>query len=68
MKYTIILALCFAISMLCFGIETITRCKETELQLQTERFYNEQKYMKFEKEIRLLKQDIDILKHGYEKE
>lgn len=68
MKYTIILALCFAISMLCFGIETITRCKEMELQLQTERFYNEQKYMEFEKEIRLLKQDIDILKHGYEKE
>lgn len=66
MKYTIILILCLVVSMLCFGIETITRCKEVELQLQTERFYNEQKYMEFEKEIRLLKQDVFMLQYGYE--
>ena len=66
MKYTIILALCFAIFMLCFGIETITRCKEVELQLQTERFLREQKELEYEKEIRLLKQDIFVLKYGYE--
>ena len=68
MKYTIILALCFAISMLCFGIETITRCKEVELQLQTERFLREQNELEYEKEIRLLKQDVYILQYGYEKE
>lgn len=66
MKYTIILALCFVISMLCFGIETITRCKEVELQLQTERFLREQKELEYEKEIRLLKQDVFVLKYGYE--
>ena len=66
MKYTITLILCLVVSILCFGIETITRCKEVELQLQTERFYNEQKYMEFEKEIRLLKQDVFMLQYGYE--
>ena len=66
MKYTIILALCFVISTLCFCIETITRCKEVELQLQTERFLREQKELEYEKEIRLLKQDIFVLKYGYE--
>ncbi len=67
MKYTIILALCFVISMLCFGIETMTRCKEVELQLQTERFLREQKELEYEKEIRLLKQDVYILQNGFDK-
>lgn len=66
MKYTITLILCLAVSMLCFGIETITRCKETELQLQVERFQREQKELELEKEIRLLKQDVYVLKCGYE--
>ena len=68
MKYTIILALCFVISMLCFGIETMTRCKEVELQLQTERFLREQKEIEYEKELRLLKQDVYSLQYGYEGE
>ena len=67
MKYTIILTLCFVISMLCFGIETMTRCKEVELQLQTERFLREQKELEYEKEIRLLKQDVYILQNGFDK-
>ena len=66
-KYTIILALCFVISMLCFGIETMTRCKEVELKLQTERFLREQKELEYEKEIRLLKQDVYILQNGFDK-
>lgn len=68
MKYTAILALCFLVSVLCFGIEMITRYKEMELQLQTERFLREQKELEYEKEIRLLKQDVYILKYGYDKE
>lgn len=66
MKYTITLILCLVVSMLCFGIETITRCKETELQLQVEKFQREQKELELEKEIRLLKQDVYVLKYGYE--
>lgn len=66
MKYTITLILCLVVSMLCFGIETITRCKETELQLQVEKFQREQKELELEKEIRLLKQDVCVLKYGYE--
>jgi hypothetical protein len=53
--------------MLCFGIETMTRCKEVELQLQTERFLREQKELEYEKEIRLLKQDVYILQNGFDK-
>ena len=66
MKYTITLILCLVVYMLCFGIETITRCKETELQLQVEKFQREQKELELEKEIRLLKQDVYILQYGYE--
>lgn len=66
MKYTIVLVLCFTVSMLCFGIETITRCRETEIQLQIERFQRQQKELELEKEIRLLKQDVYNLQYGYE--
>lgn len=66
MKYTIVLVLCFTVSMLCFGIETITRCREIEIQLQIERFQREQKELELEKEIRLLKQDVYNLQYGYE--
>lgn len=52
--------------MLLFGIEVTSRCKNVEIQLQTERFDREQKENEFRKEIRLLKQDIYILQNGYE--
>lgn len=54
--------------MLLFGIEVISRCKDVEVQLQTERFLREQKELKYEKEIRLLKQDVYALQYGYEGE
>lgn len=52
--------------MLLFGIEVTSRCKDVEVQLQTERFLREQKELKYEKEIRLLKQDVYNLQYGYE--
>ena len=52
--------------MLLFGIEVTSRCKSVEIQLQTERFLREQKELEYEKEIRLLKQDVYILQCGYE--
>ena len=52
--------------MLLFGIEVTSRCKNVEIQLQTERFMREQKELDYEKEIRILKQDVYILQCGYE--
>ena len=63
-----ILALCFIAILIAFGIDSTTRCKDVEILLQTERFERESEEAELEKEIRLLKQDIDILKYGYEKE
>lgn len=54
--------------MLLFGIEVTSRCKDVEVQLQTERFLREQKELEYEKEIRLLKQDVYALQYGYEGE
>ena len=67
-KYTFILAICIIFILLAFGIDTSSRCKEVEIKLQTERFEREQKELEYEKEIRLLKQDVYILQHGYDKE
>ena len=65
-KYYSWLIILFIILMLLFGIEVTSRCKEIEVQLQTERFLREQKELELEKEIRLLKQDVYVLKYGYE--
>ena len=65
-KYFSWLIILFIILMLLFGIEVTSRCKSVEIQLQTERFLREQKELEYEKEIRLLKQDVYILQCGYE--
>lgn len=52
--------------MLLFGVGVTSRCKEIEIQLQIEKFQREQKELEYEKEIRLLKQDIYVLQYGYE--
>ena len=67
-KYNFILGICIFFVLIAFGIDTASRCKEVELQLQSERFERELKEAEYEKEIRLLKQDINILKYGYDKE
>ena len=65
-KYYSWLIILLMVLMLLFGIEVTSRCKDVEIQLQTERFLREQKELELEKEIRLLKQDVYLLKHGYE--
>ena len=65
-KYLSWLVVLLITLMLLFGIEVTSRYKEVELQLQTERFLREQKELELEKEIRLLKQDVYVLKYGYE--
>ena len=65
-KYFSCLVILLIFIMLAFGIDTLSRCKEVELQLQTERFEREQYEYGLEKEIRILKQDIYILQRGYE--
>lgn len=66
-KYYSWLIVLLMVLMLLFGIEVTSRCKEVEIQLQTERFLREQKELEYEKEIRLLKQDVYILQNGFDK-
>ena len=65
-KYFSCLVILLIFIMLAFGIDTLSRCKEVELQLQTERFEREQYEYELEKEMRILKQDVYILQRGYE--
>jgi hypothetical protein len=54
--------------MLLFGIENISRCKETERLLQIQKFECDQEIEELRKEIRLLKTDISIMQKGFENE
>lgn len=54
--------------MLLFGIEVITRCRDTEIQLQIVEYQKEQEIEELRKEIRLLKTDISIMQIGFENE
>ena len=60
--------LCLIVIMLLFGIEVITRCRDTEIQLQIVEYQKEQEIEELRKEIRLLKTDISIMKTGLENE
>ena len=52
--------------MLLFGIEVLTRCRDTELKLQIVEYEKEQEIEELRKEIRLLKTDISIMQKGVE--
>jgi len=67
-KYFSCLVLLLIVIMLLFGIENITRCKETEMQVQIQKFECEQEIEELRKEIRLLKTDLSILREGFENE
>jgi hypothetical protein len=67
-KYFSCLVFLLIAIMLLFGIENISRCKETEIQLQIQKFECEQEIEELRKEIRLLKTDISILQEGFENE
>jgi len=67
-KYFFCLVLLLIAIMLLFGIENISRCKETERLLQIQKFECEQEIEELRKEIRLLKTDISIMQIGFENE
>lgn len=57
-----------AVIMFLLWLDMWSRCGELEAQLATDRFFNEQKFSEYEKEIRLLKTDVYILQYGFENE
>jgi hypothetical protein len=67
-KYFSCLVLLLIAIMLLFGIENISRCKETERLLQIQKFECDQEIEELRKEIRLLKTDISIMQKGFENE
>ena len=60
--------LCLIVIILLFGIEVLTRCRDTELKLQIVEYEKEQEIEELRKEIRLLKTDISIMQIGLENE
>ena len=60
--------LCLIVIMLLFGIEVMTRCRETETKMQIVEYQKEQEIEELRKEIRLLKTDISIMQKGFENE
>ena len=60
--------LCLLVIMLLFGIEVLTRCRDTEIKLQIVEYEKEQEIEELRKEIRLLKTDISIMQIGFENE
>ena len=60
--------LCLIVIILLFGIEVLTRCRDTELKLQIVEYEEEQEIEELRKEIRLLKTDISIMQKGFENE
>ena len=60
--------LCLLVIMLLFGVEVLTRCRETEIKLQIVEYEKEQEIEELRKEIRLLKTDISIMQIGFEDE
>ena len=60
--------LCLLVIMLLFGIEVLTRCRDTELKLQIVEYEKGQEIEELRKEIRLLKTDISIMQIGFENE
>jgi hypothetical protein len=53
--------------MISFGIETISRIAEIEKQTNIKLFEMQKTIEAQEKEIRLLKTDIDIIHYGYDR-
>ena len=60
--------LCLLVIMLLFGIEVLTRCRDTEIKLQIVEYEKEQEIEELRKEIRLLKTEISIMQIGFENE
>jgi len=59
---------CLIVIMLLFGIETESRIMDIKQQSEIKLFELEQMIENQEKEIRLLKTDLEILENGYERQ
>ena len=68
MKHLICLMFCLFAIMVAFGIETIGRIAEIEKQTSIKLYEMQTIIEAQEKEIRLLKTDIDVIHYGYERE
>lgn len=67
MKYLICLMFCLIAIILLFGIEYNSRISEIERQSDIKIYKMQEKIEIQEKEIRLLKTDIDIIHYGYDR-
>ena len=67
MKYIISLIFCLLIIMLCFGIEYNSKITEIEKQTQIKLFQMQETINQQEKELRLLKTDMEIINYGFER-
>lgn len=61
-----LLMIIFVCLVLLFGLENSFETEEIKKQAQTDKMKYEKKIEELEKEIRIIKQDIFILKNGYE--
>ena len=62
------IVLILIVIIILFGIETISRYKEIETKMQIMEYQQGLKISELEREIRLLKTDIQILQNGFENE
>ena len=67
MKHLICLMFCLIAIMISFGIEYNSRISEIEKQTDIKIYKMQEKIEIQEKEIRLLKTDIDIIHYGYDR-
>lgn len=61
----LLLVLLFSVIIL-FEFERASQIRELKNQLATEKYLRETEKEKFEKELRLIKTDIDLLQRGYD--
>ena len=64
-NFSVYLFLCLIFVNLLFWIEVDTKQREVKYEIEVRILRMEQTIEKQEKEIRLLKQDVDILQNGY---
>lgn len=67
MKHTFILVFCLFLVVLLFGIDLETRYKDYEAKIEIVVYNQNEKIKELEREIRLLKTDMEILENGYER-
>ena len=67
MKYLTAFIFCLFLVLLLFGIDLETRYKDYEAKTEIVIYNQNEKIKELEKEIRLLKTDMEMLENGYER-